>query len=206
MKQMTKQLIMAAFILGLVTVLSLGIRQVRLSVQRARNVAIAPAPAPASNAGDSGQRSVDMHGAGSEQDFYALDEQDHQGGDTDPFNAAGDSDQAVASADHSNAYEHSGERADIVSMDKSFKGDYSKFKGDYAKSKGSKGFQKISVGAYENIYITDKGEHWYVQKLPDGTTTKMQLQEIDGELQPVGKAEVYSPEDGKGKSEGGQGK
>ncbi len=77
-------------------------------------------------------------------------------------------------------------------------------KGNYAKAKGSKGLEKISIGDNENLYITGEGELWYVSKQPDGTTTKMQMQEIDGELQPVG--EVYSSGGGKGKSEGGKGK
>ena len=225
MKQMTKQLIMVATVLLSVTVLSFGIRQVRLSAHRARNAASAGAvrgSAPASKAGASGQRSVDMHAddrAAPEQDLYALAEQDYQDGDRDPFDGAADtqhaadSDPAVASADHSNAYEHSGKHADVVSMDKSFKADYSKFKADYAKSKGdyakstgSKGLQKTSLGEYENLYITDNGEHWYVTQHPDRTTTKTQLQEIDGQLQPVRKANVYPSKGGQAKSEAPQSK
>ena len=83
------------------------------------------------------------------------------------------------------------ERANVVSIEKSFEADYSKFKDDYAKSKGSKGLQKISISEYENVYITDKGEHWYVAENPDGTITKTQLKEIDGQLQPAGEARVY---------------
>lgn len=223
MKRMTKQLIMAAIVLSSVTVLSFGVRQVRLSVHRARNAASAPTvgdPASTSVTGASGQRSAATHGddgAGSEQDLYALDEQDYQGGDRDPFDAAadsqhaGDSDQAVASPDRSDAQEHSGKRADLVSIDKSFKADYSNFKG--SKKMLSKSVKGSPASAYEKVgatrngeYWYGNGEYWYVNKHPDGTTTKMQLQEIDGQLQPVGEANVYPSEGGKAKSEGGQSK
>ena len=211
MKQMTKQLIMAAIVLSSVTVLSFGIRRVRLSVHRARN-----AKGPVSNGAASQQYSAyePVGSARNTQPHDRLDvplEQNQQ-----PADPMTDSQEAFAEAhdgggreqadDQFDAYEHSGKRADIVSIDKSFKADYSKFKGDYAKSKGSKGLQKISVGAYENLYITDKGEHWYVTQHPDGTTTKMQLQEIDGQLQPAGEANVYPSQGGKGKSEDAQAK
>ncbi len=49
-------------------------------------------------------------------------------------------------------------------------------KGDYAKAKG---LQEISWGENENLYITEKGETWYVREGPDGKTTKMRV-EIDG--------------------------
>ncbi|MCK4294599.1 MAG: hypothetical protein KAY65_15470 [Planctomycetes bacterium] len=223
MKRTTKQFIMAAIVLLSVTVLSFGVRQVRLSVHRVRNAASAPTvgdSASTSVTGASGQRSAGTHGddgAGSEQDLYALDEQDHQDGNRDTFDGAadsqhaGDSDQAVASPDHSNAYEHSGKHADVVSMDKSFKGDYSNFKGSkkmLSKSvKGSPASAYEKVGATKNSeYWYGNGEYWYVNKHPDGTTTKIQLQEIDGQLQPVSEETVYPSQGGKAKSEAGQGK
>jgi len=205
----------AVVVLVPVTALSFGIRHVRVSIHRARSAA--SAQGPVSNGAGPGKYSPYKAVVSGEntQRQNQLDvplEQDQQGADSEAADAmtdsqdAGESDKAAASADRSDAQEHSGEYADVVFTGKAFKGDYSKFKGDYAKlkgdyakSKGSKGFQKISIGEYENVYITDKGEHWYVTELPDGTITKMQLQEIDGELQPVSKENVYRSEGGKDK-------
>ena len=72
-------------------------------------------------------------------------------------------------------------------------------KGDYAKAKGSKGLEKISIGDNENLYITGKGELWYVSKQPDGSITKMQvhIDETTGEMNVINI--------GGGKSQGSQG-
>ncbi|MBL7152741.1 MAG: hypothetical protein ISS79_03425 [Phycisphaerae bacterium] len=206
MNRKTQQILTAAVVLVSVTVLSFGIRQVRIGVHRAR--VAASAQEPVSNDAGPEQysakepagfaRNTQMHDVPLEQDEQAAD-------------AMTDSQEAFAEADDQDGWEqpddqHNGQKHSLVSMGKSFKGDYVKSKGDYAKSKGSKGFQKISVSEYENIYITDKGERWYVAENPDGTVTKMQMQEVDGELQPVGETNVYRSEGGKGKSEGDQGK
>jgi len=191
MKPMTKQLALAAFILTSVTVLSFGIRQVRLSVHRANSIetpVIAdtgeskPTPA-ATNRKDSPQP---------EQLLHANAEPDHQPADSHIFDIEADPQQANASDAESIAHDHFKSNADspkydkTLSMTKSFKGDYAKFKGDYpklkgdyAKSKGSKGLQKIPVSDHENIYVTEKGERWYVSENPDGTVTKVQMQTDD---------------------------
>jgi hypothetical protein len=63
-------------------------------------------------------------------------------------------------------------------------------------SKGSKGFEKISMGDNDNLYITKEGELWYVSKQPDGSVTKMQVQidQTTGEMNIIniagGKSEV----------------
>ena len=203
-----RTILTAAVVLVPVTVLSFGIRHVRVSIYRVRNAA--SAQGPVSNGAGPGKYSAYKAVVSGEntQRQNRLDfplEQYQQDGDSEAADAmadsqdAGEFEQAAASAERSDAWEHPGKRADVVFTGKAFKGDYSKFKGDYAKDKGSKGFQKISIGEYENVYITDKGEHWYVTELPDGSTTKMQLQEVDGELQPIGKENVYRSEGGKDK-------
>ena len=54
---------------------------------------------------------------------------------------------------------------------------------NYAGSGGSKGLQRLSVGDREDIYLTEEGETWYVSEQPDGSTTKVQVEEdIDGEI------------------------
>ena len=208
MDRKTQQILTAAVVLASVTALSFGIRQVRISVHRARIAA--NAQEPVSNDVGSKEYSTNKPAASTEN-TQLLDvslEQDEQAA----ADAMADPQEAFAEADdedgleQSDGQEHQGKHADGVSMGKSFKGGYAKSKGDYAKSKGSKGLQKISVSEYENIYITDNGERWYVAENPDGTVTKTQMQEIDGQLQPVGETNVYPSDGGKGKSEGAKGK
>ena len=43
------------------------------------------------------------------------------------------------------------------------------------------------MGDREDLYLTGEGETWYVSEQPDGSTTKVQLEEdIDGEINIVG--------------------
>jgi hypothetical protein len=46
---------------------------------------------------------------------------------------------------------------------------------DSGKSEGSKGIERISMGDYEDLYITGDGELWYVSEQPDGSGTKTQV-------------------------------
>jgi hypothetical protein len=158
MKPITKQLVIAAFILALVTVASLGIRQVRFSVHRARTV-----ESPVIAEAEPDHDPADSHTVDAELDpQYAY---------------ASESDKETPSDEHSEAYTDSGKDGKAVSMTKSFKG-------DYAKSKGSKGLEKISMGDNEDLYITGEGELWYVSKRPDGSIAKMQvhIDETTGEM------------------------
>ena len=180
MKPMTKQLAIAAFILTSVTVLSLGIRQVRLSAHRANTI---ESPIVA----DTGESTPTRPSDPENQPLYANAEPDNYPADSytvdaesDPQYAnASDSDEQVPSDDYSEA---------------------KSFKGDYAKTEGSKGLQKISLGDYEDLYRTGEGELWYVSKQPDDRAVKMQVQIDDttGELTVVGSG-YYA------KSEGSQG-
>jgi hypothetical protein len=180
MKPIARQLIVAAFILALVTVASLGIRQIRFSIYRARTVEspviaeIQPEPKPADS------RIVD---AGPGPQYASALEPDEQGPSEDPSEAESDTVDAEADPQHAEAPE---------SDQESFWRDYAgakPFKGYNAKSEGSKGLEKISLGDQENLYITGEGELWYVSKQPDGKSAKMQVQ-IDGntgEMTVVGK-------------------
>jgi len=176
MKPMTKQLAIAAFILTSVTVLSLGIRQVRRSAHRADTGESTPSARP-SDTEDQHQPEQSLDNAEPDyypDDLYTVDDE------PDPQYAnASDSDEQVLPDDYSEA---------------------KSFKGDYAKTEGSKGLQKISLGDYEDLYRTKEGELWYVSKQSDGKTVKMQVQ-IDnttGELTVVENG-YYA------KSEGSQG-
>jgi hypothetical protein len=173
MKPITKQLAIAAFILTSVTVLSFGIRRVRLSNHWANTIENSivagtgeSAPARLSNPENQSQPEQSL-GANAEPDNYPDDSGTD---DTEPdpqYANASDSDKEAPSDDYS--------------MTQSFKG-------GYAKSEGKNGLQKISLGEYDNIYITEKGEAWYVSEQPDGSTTKMQVQVVDitGEITFVG--------------------
>jgi len=62
--------------------------------------------------------------------------------------------------------------------------------GDYAKSEGTQGLQRIPMGDNDNIYITGEGELWYTSEQPDGSGTKVQLEEdINGEIDIVDSGE-----------------
>lgn len=214
MDRKAQQILTAAIVLASVTALSFGIRQVRIRVHRARIAANA--------------RELVSNGTSSEQ--YSANEPAVAGKKTQMLDVPLEQDQQSAEdmaesqevfaeandeegSEQSDGREHQGKHAEGVPVGKSFEGDYAeskagyaKSKGDYAKYEGSKGLQRISVSEHENIYITDNGERWYVAENPDGTITKTQMKEVDGELQPVGETNVYRSDGGNGKSEGGRGK
>jgi hypothetical protein len=161
MKPITKQLVIAAFILTSVTVLSLGIRQVRLSNHRANTI---ESPVIADTGESTPDRPSDPEDQPQpEQPLYVNAGPDNYPADSltvdaepDPRYAdASESDKEAPSDDHSEA---------------------KSLKGNYAKTKGSKGLQKISLGDYEDLYRTGEGELWYVSKQSDGKTVKMQVQ------------------------------
>jgi hypothetical protein len=157
-KPMTKELAIAALILTAVTVLSLGIRQVRLNAHRANTVE-SPVIADA------------------EPDHYAADSHTVDAERDSQYANASDSAEEVPSDDYSEAHTDSGKRGKAASMTKPFKG-------DYAKAKSSKSLQKISLGDNENLYITAEGRLFYVSEQPDGKTVKMQvhIDDITGEM------------------------
>ena len=143
-KPIARQLIVAVFILALVTVASLGIRQVRFSAHRARTVE-SPVVAEV------------------EPDPLAAES---PAGDPEP----GSQYAKVAEPEVQEPMEDYPQPKAI--------------KGDYAKVKGKKGLEKISLGENENLYITGKGETWYVAERPDDKTTKMRVEidETTGEM------------------------
>jgi len=159
MKPITKHLVKAAFILSMVTVASLGIRQARFSIHRARTV-----ESPVITETEPNHNPADLHIVDIEPEPQYAD--------------APEPDEEVLPEDYSEA---------------------KPYKGDYAKSKESKSLEKISVGDNENLYITGKGELWYVSKQPDGSITKMQvhIDETTGEMNVINI--------GGGKSQGSQG-
>ena len=160
MKPMIKQLAIATFILTLVTVLSFGIRQVRFSLHRAKTIEspVIADPEPAPYPADS--RTVDAESEPQYADASGWDVDDEP--DLQPVSAS-DSDEEAPSEDHPEP---------------------KVFKAKYAKSKGSKGLERLSLGDDENLYRTAEGQLWYVSKLPNGKTVKMQVQidDVTGEM------------------------
>lgn len=152
MRPITKQLMIAVFILALVTVASLGIRQVRFSANRSNTIGN---PIIAENEPEPLQAESDTVDAEPEPQYAEMTELEEEA----PM--------------------------DDYPEPKSIKGDYAK-----AKGKGAGGLQKISLGENENLYITGKGETWYVGKDADGKTTKMRVEvdEATGEMTVVERA------------------
>jgi len=166
MKPITKHLVKSAFILALVAVASLGIRQVRFRVYRARTV---ESPVIAETESDHNPA-----------DSYTVDD-----GPDQQYAFASEPDKGTPSDENSEAHTDPDKDGKAVSMTKS--------------SKNSKGLEKISLGYNENLYITGKGELWYVSKQADGSITKMQvhIDETTGEMNVINI--------GGGKSQGSQG-
>jgi hypothetical protein len=170
MKPMTKQLTIAALILSSVTVLSFGIRQVRFSVYRAGIVEPTPSVRPLDTEKQSQpEKHLDVK-AESEyywEDSYIADTEPDPQDTKEPF-----WDEQALADEYAEAKTDSGKKDKAAFKTKSFKS-------SYVKSGGKKGPQEISLGDNANIYLTKKGEAWYVSKGPDGKTTKMQVQ-VDG--------------------------
>ena len=152
MKPITRQLVVAGFILALVTVASLGIRKVRFGAHRAETV---------------------------ESPVVAETE-------PDPVPAESDTVDAEPEPQYAEVPEPEEEPSEESVEAKPSKGDYAKAKG----SKG-KGLQQISMGDGANLYVTEKGVAWYVDKGPDGKTTKrlVRIDETTGEMTVVDKAD-----------------
>jgi hypothetical protein len=80
---------------------------------------------------------------------------------------------------------------------------YSKKVGEYEKKIE---YVPMKLSDTETLYTGKGGEYCLVRKLPSGEVAKTQMQDVDGELQPVGEEKVYAPQAGEGKSGGDSGK
>jgi len=175
MKSLIKQLAIAALILTSVTVASFGIRQVRFSIYQAKNIenpVIAEAGESTASARSSDPQNQSQPrqplGANAGPDYYLADSYTVEV-EPDYYPAYS---LAVDIEPDPQPVKASDSNKEVPSKAKSFKG-------GYAKSTGSKDMEKISLGDNENLYVTGKGELWYVSKEADGSTTKMQVQVDD---------------------------
>jgi len=203
MKPITGQLIIAAFILALVTVASLGIRHVRFSAHRTRTV---EKPVIAEAKAESDHYSADSTTVDAEPDpQYADASESYERAPLDDHAEAksfkGDYAKSKGSkkglekislGDDDNLYIT--EKGEYVYVGKLANGKIVKRqvqidettgemtvvdRGDYAKSKGSQGLQKISMGDNENIYITEEGQTWYVT---EGSKARVEIDDSTGEM------------------------
>ncbi len=211
-KPITKQLAIAALILTLVTVASLGIRQVRFNAHRANTIEspVVAEPGPDHNPTDS-------HTVDAEPDPQYADAPEPDQGEFPEYQAKvksfkGDYAKAKGSkglekislGDNENLYIT--EKGEYVYVGKGPDGKTIKMqvridettgemtvigKGDYAKSDGSQGPQKISMGDNDNLYITQDGELWYTS---EGSKSRVEIDETTGEITVL---EQYSGDDGK---------
>lgn len=173
-KPITKQLTIATLILVSVTILSLGIRQVRFSKYRADFSEPAP-PVDLPDIESQPQPDKKLVAMAEtnyyQEDSYAVD------AEPDPdYTDESDWDKQA----YSEEYDKSDESGKALSKAKS------SMDRD-AKAKASKSLEKISLSDYDDLYVSKKGEFWYVGKEPDGSAIKMQVQidKVTGELIPV---------------------
>lgn len=170
LKALARQLIIGAFVLGLVTAGSFGIRHIRFSIHRART-----AESPVVTR-------TERNNSPAETRLIAVRREPQ------PVVVA-QSSKGAPSADQPEAATDLGKSVKVVSNAKSRKDDNAKSK---AKDKGSKGgLEKIDLGDSDSLYITQEGRLVYVGKAADGQTVKMEVQvdEATGEMTVVSKAD-----------------
>ena len=198
----TQQILIAAVVLAAVTVLSFGLRQVRVSVHQARTAKESVSKDAGSEEYSANEPFASARNTQPQERFDAPLEEELQPTGLD---AAADLQDAFAEEkdqDDPDKYEDMYEAK--KHWDKSAAFADKKYSSKFgAKGKGS--YIPTKLSDTETLYTGKDGEYWYVRKLPNGETTKVQMQEIDGELQPVGETNTYPAEGGKGKSGGGKG-
>jgi len=212
MKPITKQLIIGAFILALVTVASLGIRQVRFSAHRARTVespVIAEAgPDPLSAESDTVDTEPEPQYADAPEPDEEVPPEDY----SEAKPSKGDYPKAKGSkglekislGDNENLYItkegetwYAGKGPDgrpfkmQVQIDEAT-GEMTVVGRVYGgKSEGAQGPQGIPMGDGYSIHITEEGQTWYV-----GSGSKSWV-EIDDKTGEITVLEQYGGEDGK---------
>ena len=215
MKPITKQMVIAAFILALVTVASFGIRHIRFSANRAKTIG-SPVIAEA------------------EPDHYPTNSHTVVAGPEPQYDDALELDEEVVLEDYSEAKSFKGDYAKSKGskgLEKISMGDNENlyitgegelwytgkgpdgkpFKmqvqidettgemtvvdwGNYAKSDGSQGPQRISMGDNDNLYITQEGEFWYTSEQGSGSKAHVEIDDTTGEITII---EQFSGDDDK---------
>ena len=215
MKPITKQLIIGAFILALVTVASLGIRHIRFSANRAKTI-----ESPAIAEAEPDHYPTDSHTVVTEPEPQYVDapEPDKEVPPEDYSEAKpskGDYAKAkgpkglekISMGDNENLY-ITGE-GELWYVSKGPDGKTTKMQvqiddatgemtvvdwGDYAKSDGSEGMQRISMGDNEDLYITQEGQLWYTSEQGSGYKAQVEIDDTTGEITVI---EQFSGDDDK---------
>ncbi len=217
MKPITKQLIIGAFILALVTVASLGIRQVRFRANRAKTI-----ESPVVVETEPDHYPTDSHKVVAEPDPQyadALDsaEEEHSSDNSEAKSFKGDYAKSkgskglkkISMGDNENLYIT--QEGELWYVSKGPDGKTTKMQvqiddatgemtivdfdwGDYAKSDGSEGMQRISMGDNDNLYFTQEGELWYTSEQGSGSKAHVEIDDTTGEITVI---EHFSGDDDK---------
>lgn len=220
MKPITKQLIIGAFILVLVTVLSLGIRHIRFSANRAKTI---ESPIIAEAEPDHYPAELDTVDAEPEPQYdgaLELDEEvvleevvledysEAKPSKSDYAKAKGPKDlEKISMGYNENLYItgdgelwYTGKGPDGKPFKMQLQIDETTGEmtvvdwGDYAKSDGSEGMQRISMGDNDNLYITQEGELWYTSEQGSGSKAHVEIDDTTGEITII---EQFSGDDDK---------
>ncbi|MHC4494644.1 MAG: hypothetical protein ACYSYM_02345 [Planctomycetota bacterium] len=211
-KPITKQLAIAALILTLVTVVSLGIRRVRFKAHRANTI-----ESPAVVETETDHNPDDSHTVDTEPDPHYADalEPDQEefpeyqakvksfkGGYVKAKGPKGP--EKISLGDNENLYItkegqtwYAGKGPDGTSFKMQVQideatGEMTVIGKVYGgKSEGSQGIQKISMGGNDNLYITQEGELWYTS---EGSKSRVEIDEATGEITVI---EQYGGDDDK---------
>lgn len=188
MKPITKQLAVAAVVLILVTVASLGIRRVRFSAHRA-DIVKSPVIAEA--------EPVDSPTVDAEpepQPAYAVEPEEEEPvedySEVKPSKGKGAKKglEKIALSDDENLYIT--EKGETWYTGKGPDGKPTKMRVEIDEATGemtvvgkvyggSQGLQKISMGGNDNIYITGEGQTWYVT---EGSKSRVEIDDNTGEI------------------------
>ena len=203
MKPITKHLVKSAFILSLVTVASLGIRQARFSIHRARTVESPVVVETESDNNPADPQKVDDEPEPQYADAPEPDEEVLPEDYSEAKPSKGDYAKAkgskglekISMGDNENLYITGENKLWYVSKGPDGKTTKMQLQiddatgemtvvdwGDYTRSDGSEGMQRISMGDNDNLYITQEGELWYTSEQGSGSKAQVEIDDTTGEI------------------------
>ena len=203
MKPITKQLIIGAFILALVTVASLGIRHIRFSANRAKTIespviaeaepdhyptesdTVVAEPEPqCTEALDSAEEAPSEDY--SEVKPYKGDYAKSKGPKGLEKISMGDNEALYITGEGELWYVSKGPDGKTIKMQVHIDETTGEMTvvdwGDYAKPDGSQGLEKISMGDNDNLYFTQEGELWYTSEQGSGSKARVEIDDTTGEI------------------------
>lgn len=209
MKPIARQLMIGVFILALVTVASLGIRQVRFSAHRARNVEspvvaeTEPDPRPADS--PTVHAEPEPQYAGAPEPYKEAPSEDYSVAKSSKGDYAkaggkgvkglekislGDNENLYITKEGETWYTGKGPDGQPIKMQVEIDGTTGAITAvERADKSGSP--QKVSMGGNDNLYITEEGQTWYVT---EGAKSRVEIADDTGEITVL---EQYGGEGGK---------